>query len=135
MVNALYLLSYFVLGISLTILFVHRFNLGAVGGASLTMIVAGIAEKVFPFHKISMGSDFTNIMVMSAFVSMSSLEILGDKKDILLFSIVGTFCYKTFSYTFAGIGGSMGMSAFVTVILSITIKKGLSHLITIFKIS
>lgn len=134
MVNTLYLLSYFVFGISLTILFVHRFNLGPVGGASLTMLLAGIAEKMLPLYKIPMGSDLTNIMVMSAFISMSSLDILGDKVDILLFSIIGAFCYTTFSYTFAGIGGSMGMSAFVTVILSITVKKGLSNLIAVLKV-
>lgn len=135
MVNILYLLSYFILGISATILFVNRFNFGAVGGASFTMILAGIAEKILPLYKIPMGSNFTNIMVMSAFISMSSLEILGNKNDIFLFSIVGSLCYLTFSHTFAGIGGNMGMSAFVTVILSITIKKRLSHFITIFKIS
>lgn len=109
----------FCIGISGTIFFIRKLSLGPVGGASLTMILTGLSEKY-----ISLQTDYANIFVVSAFIAMSSDNIITQTKDILLIGIISSICYINSYNYFQGIGGSLGMCAFVSVSIFYIIKKG-----------
>ncbi|MCA1927225.1 MAG: hypothetical protein LDL13_01755 [Calditerrivibrio sp.] len=117
----LYFFKYYLIfsiGISATIFFVRRFSLGPVGGASLTMILAGISENY-----INLQTDYANIFVVSAFIGMSSENIINQIKDILLIGIISSICYINFYSYFKGVGGSLGMCAFVSVSIFYILKN------------
>jgi|GEM_PF-6380501 hypothetical protein len=110
---------FFLLGISLTIFFVYRINFGPVGGASFMMLLTGILDKTV---LSGININFTNVMVISAFIAMSSNEIIKNTRDIVILSFTATLYYLNFLSVFTGIGGSMGMAAFITVITYYSIK-------------
>lgn len=109
----------FSIGISATIFFARRLSLGQVGGASLTMILAGMSENY-----INLQTDYANIFVVSAFIAMSSDNIISQIKDILFIGVISSICYINSYNYFQGIGGSLGMCAFVSVSIFYILKKG-----------
>lgn len=99
------------------------------------IIMAGIMERIITINKINILTDIINIMVISAFISMSGQNIISRFKDIVIISLIATICYTNFLLRFKGVGGSMGIAAFVTVTIYYIINKKLSNFVTIFKIS
>ncbi|ADR18290.1 hypothetical protein [Calditerrivibrio nitroreducens] len=125
----------FILSISISFYFVYHLDFGPVGGASLMIIMAGIVERTITINEIKTVTDISNVMIISAFISMSGQNIISKFKDILIISLIATVCYTNFLIKFNGVGGSMGIAAFVTVAIYYIINKKLPNFVTIFKIS
>ncbi len=117
--NLFFLISTTVVGVFSTFYLQHRFNISSVfSSAIMTLIVAVFLVFIFPVHK-----DYVIVFFSASFIGMSSKDKLPNIYFVLISGIVLGLIYYIFVEFFNGLGGKLGLLAFISVITTTGISK------------
>ncbi|MEJ6950847.1 hypothetical protein [Natronospora cellulosivora (SeqCode)] len=107
------LLFYAIGGAMLTYILSIRFNYSSVFSSS---IVGLLASLILPIFYGDLGNQLALMVFCASFVGMSSEEVLENEFYVLITSLYTGIIFILTSPYFGGLGGKLGMTAFVSVI-------------------
>lgn len=103
---------FFYLGFYLTYLLHHNFKINIVISSALIGLLGSfIPNRVSELFKLKISP----LIYCGSFAGMCSVDILNGHQSLALISLIGAVIYYFLKERFVGMGGKLGMTAFMAV--------------------